>query len=96
MRLGEVDVVEALPLEEDATARQFQLLDDAVDGGAAGHLDDLPRRDERGVAVGEHELVEIGVMPVAGRDALHEPVGLVEDDVRHRLRGRPPSSPPTR
>ena len=90
VRLVQGHVIEASPLEQDPPVCRIELLHDPADDRAVLRaaergqigLGVLPRRDERGVAVGEQELVQVGRMAPTRGDAFHDPVGGVEYHVR--------------
>src|SRR5215212_2896257 len=88
-RLLQLDVVEAVPLEEHLPTLDIDLLDDpfqhrTVDG--ATHTGQVPShltvdRDQRRILGRDHELVVIPFVAVAGSDSLYLPVGMVTDHV---------------
>src|SRR5262249_1549845 len=75
--LGDRDVVEAVPLPEEAAARQRELLYDAADDAAAAAAADaseVPRphlvaRHESGSLRRDHELVQVAVQPARRPEA---------------------------
>ena len=83
-------MVEAPPFEEDAAARQLELLDDSDHHDAVLPAAVLPQvgfgmvpgRDERRIAVGEKELVQVRAPAVSGLEPLHHSVARIEDHVR--------------
>ena len=91
-RLGDVDVVEAAPLEEHTPARQLQLLHDASDHGRVApsadrgeaHRPLLPARDQRRTLGRQQELVLVLAAVVAGAEARELTVGRIRDHVLTR------------
>ena len=86
--LGELDVVEAPPLEEHAGARYRELLHDPLDHAAAAGSDaravdgrDVVGRDERSPLGRQDQLVQVGAEPVARREPRDLPVGVIGDHV---------------
>src|SRR5215210_4229563 len=88
-RLVQLDVLQAVPLEEHFPTLDVDLLDDpfqhrTVDGTThAGqvltHL--TVDRDQRGILGRNHELVVIPLVAVAGSHSLYLPVGMVTDHI---------------
>ncbi len=97
--LVEADVIEAVPLEEDAPARDVDLLhdtfrDEAGRGAADGR--EIARHrivssDQRRSLRREVELVNVGGEPVAGAHRGEDAVVAIRDVVRRRAGGRCPS-----
>jgi len=81
VRLHELDVIDAVPLEEHTAGLDVQLLDTAFENSPSLHTNLARDRDQGGVSRCDLELVDVTEHPVPRLQLCDEPVGVVVDGI---------------